>query len=45
MRKYNNISFHLITNDGNDSSHYGRGRVLYSRINILLVGLETGYYI
>lgn len=25
--KMENISFHLITNDGNDSSHYGRGRV------------------
>jgi len=38
-----NITFRLITNDDNDSSHYGRGRALY--FNIIRVVLETGYYL
>lgn len=37
-----NISFHLITNDGNDSSHYEYGRVSYSGIRVVC---KTGYYL
>lgn len=36
-------TFHLITNDDNDNSHYGRGRVLFSSISRVV--LETGYYL
>lgn len=38
-----NNTFRLITNDDNDSSHYGRGRVLSSSISRVV--LETGYYL
>jgi len=38
-----NTTFCLITNDDNDSSHYGRGRVLFSSISRVV--LETGYYL
>lgn len=40
--KMENISFHLITNDGNDSSHYGYGRASYSATRVVY---ETGYYL
>lgn len=38
-----NVTFRLITNDDNDSSHYERGRDLY--FNISRVVVETGYYL
>jgi len=37
------ITFRLITNDDNDSSHYERRRVLFSSISRVV--LETGYYL
>jgi len=38
-----NITFRLIKNDDNDSSHYGHGRVLFSSIGRVV--LETSYYL
>lgn len=38
-----NVTFRLITNDDNDSTHYECGRDLY--FNISRVVVETGYYL